>query len=142
MPIDAAQYSELNDDIKAFRNYLQAERGMAVNTLLAYGRDLERYSAWIAGGGLKDFRIPSLHDFSRYLSHLREDGLIPASIARHLVALKMFYRFLRMEDRVTSNTVDLLGSPTLWERIPQVLSPDAVEKLLRGPQPTASCLWK
>ncbi len=125
--------AELNDDVNAFRQYLQAERGMAANTLLAYGRDLERFAGWIAGGGLPDYRRPSLTDFSHYLGNLRDDGLAPASVARHLVALKMFYRFLRMEERVESTTVDLLSTPALWERIPQVLSPEAVERLLRGP---------
>jgi integrase/recombinase XerD len=56
-------------------------------------------------------------------------------VARHLVALKMFYRFLRMEERAKESAVDLLSSPALWERIPQVLSPEAVEKLLASPLP-------
>src|SRR5207302_3180627 len=56
------------------------------------------------------------------------------TVARHLVALKMFYRFLRMEERVERNTVELLSSPALWERIPQVLSPEAVDKLLMAPR--------
>jgi integrase/recombinase XerD len=133
--VTVARFTDLHDDLAAFRAYLQAERGMAVNTLLAYGRDLRHFAEWIAGGGLDDYRNPTLRDFSQYLSQLRDDGLSPASIARHLVALKMFYRFLRMENRVDGNTVDLLATPALWERIPQVLSLDAVEKLLRGPQP-------
>src|SRR5207249_3517173 len=66
---------------------------------------------------------------------LRESGLAPPSIARHLVALKTFYRFLRLEERVETSAVDLLSSPALWERIPQVLSPESVEKLLAAPQP-------
>src|SRR6516162_6447271 len=123
----AERFAQLNDDVNAFRQYLQAERGMAANTLLAYGRDLERFAEWVAGGGLTDYRRPSLTDFSRYLGFLRDEKLAPASIARHLVALKMFYRFLRMEERVESTTVDLLSTPALWERIPQVLSPEAVE---------------
>ena len=130
----AERFAQLNDDVNAFRQYLQAERGMAANTLLAYGRDLERFAEWVAGGGLTDYRRPSLTDFSRYLGFLRDEKLAPASIARHLVALKMFYRFLRMEERVESTTVDLLSTPALWERIPQVLSPEAVERLLRSPQ--------
>src|SRR5262249_51763750 len=136
MPSDAAaRFTDLNDDITAFRHYLQAERGMAANTLLAYGRDLDRFALWVAGGGLADYRRPTLADFSRYLGQLRDDGLAAASAARHLVALKMFYRFLRLEERVETNTVDLLASPALWERIPQVLSPEQVERLLNGPQP-------
>jgi integrase/recombinase XerD len=125
--------SALAADIAAFRHYLQAERGMAANTVLAYGRDLDRFNFWAAKGNLSDYLHPSLRDLSHYLSHLRDQGLAPASIARHLIALKMFYRFLRLEERALPTAVDLLSSPALWERIPQVLSPESVDKLLAAP---------
>lgn len=124
----------LAEDLAAFRHYLEAERGMARNTVLAYGRDLERFHLWVAGGGLADYLAPSVRDLTHYLAHLRDEKLAPTSAARHLVALKMFYRFLRLEERVRQNTVDLLSSPKLWERIPQVLSPETVEKLLAAPR--------
>jgi integrase/recombinase XerD len=134
--MSAEQFRALSDDVQAFRHYIQAERGMAANTLLAYGRDLDRFTGWVAGGGLADYLAPTLRDFSHYLEYLRGDGLAPPSVARHLVALKMFYRFLRLEERTTESVVELLASPTLWQRIPQVLSPEAVTKLLDGPQPS------
>src|SRR5436190_3471498 len=60
MPSGAAAHQlALSDDIKAFRHYLQAERGMAVNTVLAYGRDLDRFALWVGDGGLTDFLNPS-----------------------------------------------------------------------------------
>src|SRR5207245_5851834 len=130
-----AHYLALCEDLTAFRHYLQAERGMAVNTVLAYGRDLDRFGLWVAGGGLADYLRPTVRDLSHYLSHLRTEGLAPPSVARHLVALKMFYRFLRLEERAEHSAVEMLSSPTLWERIPQVLSPESVEKLLAAPQP-------
>src|SRR5579871_4093109 len=124
MPSDGAkQFTALTDDLAAFRHYLTAERGMAANTILAYGRDLDRFSEWVAGGELPNYLTPSLRDLSHYLSYLRDHKLVPASVARHLVALKMFYRFLRLEERTTQTAVELLSSPALWERIPQVLSP-------------------
>ncbi len=129
------QYTALVDDIQAFRNYIHAERGLADNTLLAYSRDLDRFAQWVAGGGLSSYLNPSLRDLSHYLEFLRAEKLAPPSIARHLVALKMFYRFLRLEERTNQSTVDLLSSPTLWERIPHVLSPESVTKLLEAPQP-------
>jgi integrase/recombinase XerD len=132
----ASHYTALADDISAFRNYLQAERGMAANTVLAYGRDLDRYSQWVAGGGLKDYLRPSVRDLTHYLAYLHDTKLAPPSIARHLVALKMFYRFLRVEERVEQSSVELLSSPALWERIPHVLSPESVEKLLCAPLAT------
>jgi integrase/recombinase XerD len=136
MPSDAARnYTALADDITAFRHYLQAERGLAANTVLAYGRDLDRFGQWVAGGGLADYLRPSVRDLGHYLEFLRNEKLAPPSIARHLVALKMFYRFLRVEERVEQSSVEMLSSPALWERIPHVLSPESVEKLLAEPQP-------
>jgi integrase/recombinase XerD len=127
--------SELAADVKAFRHFLKAERGMSVNTVLAYGRDLDRYAAWAGDGGLSDHLKPSLRDLSHYVAHLHDEQLAPPSQARHLIALKMFYRFLRMEERGDPAAVELLASPALWDRIPHVLSPEAVEKLLAAPNP-------
>jgi integrase/recombinase XerD len=131
----ARHYTALADDVAAFRHYLQAERGMAANTILAYGHDLDRFAGWVAGGGLADYLHPTVRDLTHYLEFLRDEKLAPPSVARHLIALKMFYRFLRLEERTSEATVELLGSPALWERIPQVLSPESVEKLLAAPQP-------
>jgi integrase/recombinase XerD len=125
--------SALTDDVRAFRHYLQAERGMAANTVLAYGRDVDRYAGWVAGGGLSNYLKPSVRELSRYVEHLNEAQLAPPSLARNLVAVKMFYRFLRMEERGDPSAAELLASPTLWERIPHVLSPDSVEQLLAAP---------
>ena len=125
--------SELHADVQAFRQYIRAERGLADNTLQAYGRDLDRFSLW-AGAGLADHLYPTLRELSNYVSFLRDDeGLAPPSMARNLVAVKIFYRFLRLEERTTQTTVDLLASPALWQRIPQVLSHDQVNKLLDAP---------
>jgi integrase/recombinase XerD len=135
MPSDDRQLQSLASDITAFRNYLQAERGLSANTVLAYGRDLSRFAEWVAEGSLPDYLRPSVRELTNYLSYLRDQQLAPPSTARHLVALKMFYRFLRLEERVERNTVELLSSPALWERIPQVLSPESVEKLLAAPHP-------
>jgi integrase/recombinase XerD len=123
----------LREDIDAFRHYIRSERGLAANTLLAYGRDLERFARWVGDGGLANHLAPTLLELSKYIEFLRGEGLGPRTQSRHLVALKMFYRFLRLEERTTENATELLSSPTLWERIPQVLSADAVTNLLAAP---------
>jgi integrase/recombinase XerD len=130
----ASHHAALASDITAFRHYIQAERGLARNSVLAYGRDLERFQLWVAAGGLKDYLQPTVRELSHYLAFCREENLAAPTVARHLAALKMFYRYLRLEERVQKNTAELLSSPALWERIPQVLSPDAVDKLLMEPR--------
>jgi integrase/recombinase XerD len=128
-------FSELQSDIAAFRHYLQAERGMSDNTVQAYGRDLDRFAQWAVLIRFAEYQKPTLKALSRYVGFLHDEQLAPPSIARHLVSLKMFYRFLRLEERADASAVDLLGSPKLWERVPEVLPPTAVEALINAPQP-------
>jgi integrase/recombinase XerD len=135
MTPNSARVAALADDVRAFRQFLKAERGLADNTVLAYGHDLDRFTGWVAGGSLRDYLTPTLRELSHYVTHLHDEKLAPPSCARHLVALKMFYRFLRLEERGDPAAVELLASPALWERIPHVLSPEAVEKLLTAPRP-------
>jgi integrase/recombinase XerD len=121
-------------DLTAFKNYLTSERGLSENTVLAYGRDLTRFAGWAERVKLPDHLHPELSDLVRYLAFLHDEKLAPPSVARHIVALRMFYRYLRYEERTGESTVDLLASPKLWERIPQVLSPESVEALLNAPR--------
>jgi integrase/recombinase XerD len=130
----SSHLAALQADLTAFRDYLAAERGMAKNTVLAYERDLRKFRDWVAGGGLPNFLAPSVRELTHYLAFLKENGLAAPSVARNLIATKMFYRFLRLEERVEQNTLELLSSPKLWERIPHVLSPESVEKLLDAPR--------
>ncbi len=130
----SSHLAALQADLTAFRDYLAAERGMAKNTVLAYERDLCKFRDWVAGGGLPNFLAPSVRELTHYIAFLKEDGLAAPSVARNLIATKMFYRFLRLEERIEQNTLELLSSPKLWERIPHVLSPESVEKLLDAPR--------
>lgn len=132
--LDPPHIAELKQAIADFCNYLKSERGLADNTILAYGRDLERFALWAAESGLKDFREPTLGQLTGYLEYLKSEELAVPSAARHLVALKMFYRFERLEGRASNHAVDLLSAPNLWERIPHVLSPESVDKLLSSPR--------
>jgi integrase/recombinase XerD len=62
-------------------------------------------------------------------------GLAPASLARNLVSVKMFYRYLQLEGVIRSNVAELLGSQKLWKRVPEVLTPEEVDRLLAAPAP-------
>jgi integrase/recombinase XerD len=66
---------------------------------------------------------------------LRTQKLSPASVARHVVALKIFYRYLQLEGAVRDNPAELLATQKKWQYIPEVLSPALVERLLSAPQP-------
>src|SRR5207244_6249640 len=57
------------------------------------------------------------------------------SIARNIVAVKLFYRYLQLEGVIRDNPVELLATQKTWQRVPEVLSATMVERLLAAPQP-------
>ncbi|MBE6428386.1 MAG: site-specific tyrosine recombinase XerD [Planctomycetaceae bacterium] len=116
--------------LENFLAYSSGECHLSQNTILAYRRDLERFYLWMAERDLLTLRIS---DFSSYVEWLHEQGLAPTSIARHLVSLRIFHKYLQLEGIIRDTQVDLLGSPKLWERVPKYLSPSQVELILAAP---------
>src|SRR5258708_39181598 len=117
-----------------FLRYQEVEAGMARNTLLAYGSDLRQFFEWFGTHGPKTLNSVDLKTFTGYLAHLNERGLSSTTVARHLVAIKMFFRYLLLEGVIRESVVDLVSSPKLWQHLPHVLSPDMVNRLLAAPQ--------
>jgi len=119
--------------IESFTNYLQSECHLAANTVAAYGRDLRRFFAWLDGRSPAQITISQL---AQYPAWLLQKELSPTSVSRHVVSLKVFFRYLQLEGAITDNQADLLGTQKLWHRVPKVLSVDDVERLLTTPKPS------
>ena len=116
-----------------FQQYLAAECGMSANTIAAYRNDLQQFLTWLEASKILSLLQVDLKLMSGYLQHLHELGLAASSVARKLVALKMFFRYLVLEQVVVESTIDLVTSPKLWQYLPTVLSPEVVERLLKAP---------
>jgi integrase/recombinase XerD len=114
----------------SFLDYLRSEVHLADNTVMAYGRDLARFRNWLGKRRIANLTIQELSDFAGFLG---DEKLAPASIARHLAALKVFFRYLELEGVLHENLAELLGSRTLWKRIPEVMTPEQVRLFLRAP---------
>ncbi len=117
--------------LSSFIDYITSECHLAANSIAAYGRDLRRFSDWLADRSLTDLSISDLSDFAAWLKQLK---LAPASIARHIVALRMFFKYLQLEGVLQDNKAELLGSQKLWERIPEVLSVAQIDRFLQSPR--------
>ncbi len=115
----------------AFAHYLASECHLADNTVQAYRRDLRRFFAWLGDRSIERLTVSNL---GAYPAWLYEQSLGPASVSRHVVSLKVFFRYLQLEGVLADNHADLLGTQTLWQRIPKILSPDQVETLLAAPR--------
>ncbi len=116
--------------LDAFLQYSSGECHLSDNTVAAYGRDLKRFMVWLNGRAVPALTIRDLADYTAWL---HAQGLSPATLARHLVSLKVFFRYLQLEGVLQDNLAELLGSQKLWQRVPKVLSPEQVDRLLESP---------
>ncbi len=123
---------------EAFLEYLTGECRLAANTIAAYRRDIRRFQAWL---GTRTVGSLTIADLSDYVAWLHAAQLAPSSVARHIVALRMYIRYLQLEGIVQENLAELLGSQKLWQRIPQVLSPAMVTRFLAAPNRYDAC-WR
>ncbi|MBW3596008.1 MAG: site-specific tyrosine recombinase XerD [Planctomycetes bacterium] len=119
----------------AFEDYLRSECRMSENTLKAYHRDQAHFREWLAGRSIQKLTIADLSD---YVGWLHDQGLAPASIARRLASLKVFFRYLQLEGVLQDSQAELLSSQKLWQRVPHVLSPQMVERFLAAPRKSDS----
>ena len=115
--------------------YLEAlilERGLSPRTVDAYRDDLERYGREQIAAG-RDPALATPREVAGHLATLRREGLAPRSVARHLVALRGFYRHLvELGERVDDPTGGLTP-PKQMRKLPRVLKESEVEALLAAP---------
>jgi integrase/recombinase XerD len=106
---------------------------MAANTVLAYRNDIRQFLDWLPERGNPPLQRIDLRVLAAWLEFLRDKGLAATTIARRLVALKMFFRYLVLDGVLAESAVELLSSPKLWQYLPTVLSPETVDRLLAAP---------
>jgi len=117
--------------IERYTVYLRSECHLAENTVQAYRRDLEHMKEWLDG---RSPTVLVISDLTEFAAFLKGKKLAATSISRHIVAIRMFYKFLQLESAIADNPAELLTTPKVWERVPRVLSIAQVDRFLAAPQ--------
>ena len=117
--------------IRLFARHLTVERGLSRNTVRAYGGDLLTLEEFLSSGGVTSWRRCGREELLDFLDSLRDRGMEMTSIARHLTAARMFFRFLAGEHLIPEDPTLLMDSPRLWRVLPDCLSVAEVDALLR-----------
>ncbi len=118
--------------IELFLDYLTVEKGLALNTIESYQRDLYSFYEFI---NKKKVDITSVNSdlISEYVVYLRNEKFSASTISRKLASLRGFYRFLLVENNIEEDPTELISSPKIRMKLPQVLSSEEVNALLEQP---------
>jgi integrase/recombinase XerC len=119
---------------KSVRQFLAAlhQRNAAANTILAYTKDLSSFCEYI--GDARPSQIDHLR-IRGYLSHLYDRRLGKTSVARHLAAVRSFYRWLAREGLAKQNPAALVSTPKLPKNLPRVPTMEEINTVLDGDMP-------
>ena len=123
----------LDEPIDRFLAFVTVEKGLAANTLEAYGRDLSRFAAFAQREGLASLTEVDTAVILKYLIVLRREGLGARSRARHLVSLRGFFRFLCQEKIIRNDPTRLINLPKSGLHLPVVIPVSDIQRLLEAP---------
>lgn len=119
--------------VDEFIYHLAVERGLAENTLVSYRADLGGYITFCRKQGLASLEQAERDLIMSYLFQLQLDGRSPATISRHLAALRTFYRYLVSEAVLTGDPTTDIESPRQSQKLPRILTVEEVDLLLAQP---------
>jgi integrase/recombinase XerD len=119
-------------DLDQYLRHVSIERGLALNTVAAYRRDLGGYVEWLGARGVTEVADVSQQQVSEYMRELgtREAPLTASSLARVLSSVRGWHRFLLEEGRLETDVAREVKPPKLPSRLPKALSVDQVTALL------------
>jgi site-specific recombinase XerD len=123
------------EGLEAFVAHLRDERGLSAHTVAAYRRDLTQFLQFAGRAGVTDPAEVEPLLLRRFLALQRTRGLAPASIARKAAALRSAFRLLARRGLVPDDPAAGLGVPRGPRRLPVVLKPGQVDRLLACPEP-------
>lgn len=132
MPTGKEKSDELLD---AYLDHLRVEKGLARNTLDAYGRDLAEYARWVEATVGRPLCEVRQDDLRFYLLARKQGGLSARSLRRKASSLRGLYRFLQRDGYTDENPTELLELPRLGSPLPKDLTLDEVDRLLAQPDP-------
>ena len=126
--IDTARFES---QVKAFLDFCRIEKGLAVNSVSAYARDLGHFAGCLRDSGSTEVSGAEL--VRRYLDRLYSEGLSSRTIARRLTTLRNFHGFLIREGVLDTDPLAGIPLPRQWQLLPKLLSLEEIDSLLAAP---------
>jgi integrase/recombinase XerD len=123
---------EISAVISSYLMHVRVEKGLSVNTISAYKRDLQKFDEFAKKRKLT-LESVGRDDLVDFLAGLYRLKLESRTVARQLVTLRNFFRFAQTQELISEDPSINLESPKIRRHLPGYLRLEEVEKLLEQP---------
>jgi integrase/recombinase XerD len=124
----------MEQDILGFIEYLHNVKKTTDNTELSYQRDLRKMEAYFVQQNINEFSKVTYTNLNSYILYLERNGFAISTISRNIASIKALFNYLFKEGKVSSDVAELLKSPKIEKKVPDVLTIKEVELLLEQPK--------
>lgn len=122
------------ESLDRFRTYQNVELGLSPLTMTAYRRDLEQFGDFLRQQGVANESAIDAGITQGYLIELTGRGYRETTIARHVVSIRMWARWLLLTGQTTQDLKTHLELPKQWQRLPETLALDRTVELVTSPE--------
>ena len=116
-----------------YLHYLKVERGLSENTIASYGIDLKLFLEYLRENEIPSFKQVNKEVIVNYMQSEKNNNKANSSILRSVSSLRKFFQYLAQEKIIEKDPMLLIDTPKKKQHLPQVLTKEEVEKLLRSP---------
>ncbi|TGN17725.1 site-specific tyrosine recombinase XerD [Leptospira idonii] len=123
--------SSQNQLLQTFQEYLSVEKGLSDNSIYSYGYDLNKFAIFLEKEHINFLEVKA-NDIMRFLEEERERKISAKTLAREVVAIRQFYKYLRDEKRLDSNPTEKIETPEVARTIPDYLTQNEIDELFKN----------
>lgn len=116
------------EEISQYLEYLEIEKGLSVNTIDAYRRDLYDF----AGNIDSELNNIDRLDINSYIRILKEKNYAPSSVIRKIASLRGFFKWIYSMDIIQKNPASTIEQPKVPQRLPKVITLKEIEEMLHS----------
>ncbi|WP_058485417.1 site-specific tyrosine recombinase XerD [Defluviitalea phaphyphila] len=116
-----------------YTDYLRDLKGSSKNTIVSYKRDLKNFINFLNNSGIQKFQNVNKTIITSYLLDLQKNGKSTSTISRNIASIRSFFQFLKKIEVIQDDPTIDLESPKVKKKLPEILSIQEVELLLKQP---------
>jgi integrase/recombinase XerD len=113
-----------------FSIFLRLEKSLSVNSIEAYLNDILKLQQWCEVYAIHNPTTVKREELEAFSASLATIGFQPSSQARIISGVRMFFKYLILEDLILENPADFLEPPKIGRKLPVVLSPEEIDKMI------------
>lgn len=130
---EAGRHWSMEKEIREFVIYLHDVKKTSENTELSYKRDLQKLQSFLKEQGIEEPGRITETSLNSYILFLEKNQFAPATVSRHIAAVKAFFHFMVKKGMVSEDVSENLKAPRIEKKMPEILTMGEVVRLLEQP---------